>query len=214
VARIPTVSTAGSKLIIRYTTTVQVSNLGLAGLSSSIIIADVEHIIGERVAIVLDNVVRVSFDDMQRILKYCFVRRFSMMSDQFDIDTGVLFDVISFFSRARDLDLLMDYMKFVYDDTHFPMTRRLFAFFSKSLLYNWYFINKHFGGIGIFMTMSGKLSKQLLTRGQTVRLRIGKTSYGIVRNNVIFRYRQTHSETGAYGLTIYYFIRSNIKRYR
>ena len=60
------------------------------------------------------------------------------------------------------------------------------------------------------MFLSGKLSRHLLTRGQTVFLRLGKTSFGTVGLNILYKYKQTESETGAYGLSIYYLTNSLI----
>ena len=60
------------------------------------------------------------------------------------------------------------------------------------------------------MALSGKLSRHLLTKSQTAKFRIGKTAAGSVKLNVTYRYRQTHSETGAYGLIVYYYTKSNI----
>ncbi len=179
-------------------------------LGAAIFISDIENSTGFRTVVMIDYLTRLSSDPVVRLLKACFLKRFYWIYYKFDIDAGVLYDVILYSFRARDIDLLLDYMKSVYDDSHFPQTRQIFKVFSKAILYNWYFVCRNYRGVGLYMTLSGKLSKQLLTRGQTVRLRLGKTSYAIVKNNVIFRYRQTHSETGAYGLTVYYFTRSII----
>ena len=68
----------------------------------------------------------------------------------------------------------------------------------------WPFYCINCGGVGILFVMGGKFSRHLLTQSRTLRLRLGKTSFGMVNNNIIFGYEQTGSETGCYGLNLYY----------
>lgn len=59
--------------------------------------------------------------------------------------------------------------------------------------------------------MSGKFSKHLLTQARTRTHRLGKTSFAVVNHSLIFRYRQSHSETGAYGINVYFFTKNKLK---
>lgn len=61
---------------------------------------------------------------------------------------------------------------------------------------------KNYGAVGLYCELSGKLSRHLLTKARTTKLRIGKTSAAERRLNVVYRYRQTTSDTGAYGLSV------------
>jgi hypothetical protein len=57
----------------------------------------------------------------------------------------------------------------------------------------------------MYIILDGKLGRRLLTRGQTVRLRLGVTAKGISNNNVVFRYTTVSTDTGIFGLAIYYY---------
>lgn len=121
------------------------------------------------------------------------------------------FHVLFFAGLSGDLDLLLDYQCMCFDKTHFPNVNRLYGNFSKMISFMWGFYVRYCGGVGFIYQMSGKFSRHLLTQARTRTTRLGKTSFAIVDHNIIYRYGQTHSETGAYGINLFFFTQNRFK---
>ncbi len=179
-----------------------------SSLGASTLIADLEQLLGCRVIFNAYLARFVTAGDYDYVIYTALRSRFPDYDDDFGSSFDIMYNVFRQFIFTKDLDLVMDYMKSVYDFTHFPLTESLFLTFSKIFSAMWGLANYFYGASGLYMEISGKLSRHLLTKARTAKLRLGKTPAASVSVNVIYRYRQTTSETGAYGLSVWYYTKS------
>lgn len=103
-------------------------------ISNSIVVADLEHMLGSKVIFSIRSARFVKREDYDYTLYTIVQSRAANFEYDFRANFDVAYNVFRHFIFSKDLDLLMDYMKAVYDFTHFPLTERLFRTFAKFFL--------------------------------------------------------------------------------
>lgn len=182
----------------------RVAVAGHANTAISRLLADVEHITGCKTVVTVALLQHVLRSERAFILKRLFVKKFSMQCRRYKISARELFDLLLLFAHTRDAEALLSYFCENFNKTRFSRHSALFLLFTRALQYVWPFFYKTCGARGIYILYGGKLSRHLLAKSRQLRLIVGKTGIS-AQSAVYFAYKQTHSDTGAFGLTLYYY---------
>lgn len=178
-------------------------HLALTNISLTITIADLEHLFGSRIILNIRGLDYHCNGSIYNVLCFTYEGIFKKIGQNMFLDCSTISVAFLYAGLTYDFDLLVDCIKDIFDTRQFTISTNLYKFFYKTFLFYWGFYKRHCFCVGLLFKMSGKFSKQLLTKARELKLSLGDYSFGKVENSITYRYRQTNSESGAYGLKLY-----------
>ena len=171
------------------------------------LVSDLEHLFGAHVFVQIRALSTVGSLDL---FKRAFCHAFSSVTELSEYDSLHLYNILYFFGATRDARFLTSSLIDILNSTPFPAMDSLFSSMKEAVSFFWYYWTKKIGARGMYLALSGKLSRHLLTISRTSKLRLGKTAAGLVGYGALTDFGCYTSETGAYGLFLNYFFVSDL----
>lgn len=169
----------------------------------SLAVSDLEDISGMRAIIYIRKINNSFLHKYEFVFRRLLYDRFHTLAEKYDFDLIDFINIIYIFIKTKELDIFLNKLQVILTEVHWGEFRNFLSFLEELFNALWYYMKRYYRFAGFLLVVSGKLGRDLLTRGHTVRLRYGITTTGMISLRLSFKYITVSTYSGVFGISAY-----------